>query len=122
MTDPKDVAEFLWYNSFQNGKPFTENAALLLNNGLYWILPNNNATLHNFPFTITGRDSKAYYNNQMVVEVIHTHPGSYTIDRLSDGDIRFMNQYPTTIFTIIINSTIYDVWPTGKYVPTGVVR
>ena len=122
LTDPKDVAEFLWYNSFQNGKPFTENAALLLNNGLYWILPNNNATLHNFPFTITGRDSKAYYNNQMVVEVIHTHPGSYTIDRLSDGDIRFMNQYPTTIFTIIINSTIYDVWPTGKYVPTGVVR
>ena len=65
---------------------------------------------------------KIYYNNQMVVEVIHTHPGSYTIDRLSDGDIRFMNQYPTTIFTIIINSTIYDVWPTGKYVPTGVVR
>ena len=33
LRNRKDVIEFLWYNSFRDGRPFKENAAYLLKNG-----------------------------------------------------------------------------------------
>ena len=122
LRNRKDVIEFLWYNSFRDGRPFKENAAYLLKNGWYVILPNVTATHKNIPLKYdynqnTGRLS---FWEQEIQEIIHVHPKGTNTTKFSDGDIDFMTAHPNVTFSIIVNSVVYEIW--GRtYLPTETV-
>ena len=122
LRNRKDVIEFLWYNSFRDGRPFKENAAYLLKNGWYVILPNVTATHKNIPlkYDYNQNPGRLSFWEQEIQEIIHVHPKGTNTTKFSDGDIDFMTAHPNVTFSIIVNSVVYEIW--GRtYLPTETV-
>lgn len=122
LRNRKDVIEFLWYNSFRDDRPFKENAAYLLKNGWYVILPNVTAIdikiyLHYERYL--GSNSM-YFNGQQIEAVIHTHPGGVNTTYLDADDSDFLLKHPDVTLFTIVKSVVYEIWE-RTYLPTETV-
>ena len=132
LTDPQDIKQFIWYNSFANGLPFAENAALRLQYGPFVVVSNNHPSdgphqIHLPLFRSPQGYAMFYYEHipYNVLEIYHSHPTYPALDGrigISDADIGAMEKYPATNFFIINNTTIYRVWKNGAYDSVGTVK
>ena len=132
LTDPEDIKQFIWYNSFANGLPFAENAAIRLKYGPFVVASNKDSSdgphqIHLPLFRSPQGYAMFYYENMPyhVLDIYHSHPTYPALDGkigISGADIDAMKKYPATNFFIINNATIYQVWKNGAYDSVGMVK
>ena len=129
LTNPQDVAQFIWYNSFRNGKAFNENGALGLSGNRSLVLSTTLNYANHLVLSINLHEINGYtyiYLNERerVYDITHSHPWPASDNGigLSGDDLYFMSQHPSLEFKVIYNSIIYRAWSNGTYAPIGVVK
>jgi hypothetical protein len=115
-----DAYNFMWNNSFRDGKAWKENFAWITKKGVLVLPITENSKNDESDFSVyqtKTTNGKFYvnYNNSwlQVLAAIHTHPNSAN-SGLSLGDINNSGQWGVPIFAIGIKRVLVGLGPEGN--------